>query len=298
MRLRNSWRAGYTETCKSGSEGGSQKPGLETGKGAGFLPYKSTTATNVAFGLAQMLRQANVDRHNVLLIDTDSQSHATLLTTGRKDFGRDDSLYTVISAERKNAVTTLMRCIVPSTWDEGLHVLPAAALLEAAERELIGVAGAPYRLAEPLSTVASQYGAIVIDTRPSFSLMTEMGLVAATDAVIPVEPRYLETMGLLSVVNKIEAIKDGWRLDSLGVSAILVTKFDARVKGHTQVVETVKAHPVLGKLVAGTIPVNEAIAYSHHHHQSVFEYDPHCSASRAYAQFVALLAKSMLVRGA
>jgi Mrp family chromosome partitioning ATPase len=28
---------------------------------------KSTTATNVAFGLAQMLWQANVDRHNVPL---------------------------------------------------------------------------------------------------------------------------------------------------------------------------------------------------------------------------------------
>src|SRR5579859_4103588 len=154
------------------------------------------------------------------------------MTTGRRDFGRDDSLYTVVSAERKSAVTTLMRCIVPSTWDEALHVLPAAALLEAAERELIGVAGAPYRLAEPLSTVASQYGAIVIDTRPSFSLMTEMGLVAATDAVIPVEPRYLETMGLLSVVNKINDVKEGWQRPALNVTSILVTKFDGRVKGH------------------------------------------------------------------
>ena len=33
---------------------------------------KSTTATNVAFGLVQMLRQAGVERHKVLLIDTDS----------------------------------------------------------------------------------------------------------------------------------------------------------------------------------------------------------------------------------
>jgi len=46
MILRNSWRDGYIERCMSGSEGGSQKPGLETDKGAGFLPYKSTSATN------------------------------------------------------------------------------------------------------------------------------------------------------------------------------------------------------------------------------------------------------------
>ena len=37
IRLRNSWRAGYAETCKSGSEGGSEKPDLETDKGAWFL---------------------------------------------------------------------------------------------------------------------------------------------------------------------------------------------------------------------------------------------------------------------
>ena len=38
MRHRNGWRAGYAETCKSGSAGGSEKPGLETDKGARFLP--------------------------------------------------------------------------------------------------------------------------------------------------------------------------------------------------------------------------------------------------------------------
>jgi cellulose biosynthesis protein BcsQ len=72
-------------------------------------------------------------------------------------------------------------------------------MLEGAERELMRVAGAPYRLADPLSRIAGHYAAVVIDTRPSFSLMTEMGLIAATDAIVPVEPRYLETVGLMSV---------------------------------------------------------------------------------------------------
>jgi cellulose biosynthesis protein BcsQ len=69
----------------------------------------------------------------------------------------------------------------------------------------MGVAGAPYRLADPLSKVAGHYAAI-IDTRPSFSLMTEMALVAVTDALILVEPRYLETVGLLSVLSKINDV--------------------------------------------------------------------------------------------
>jgi len=152
---------------------------------------KSTSATNIALGITSILRQMNAPNHRVLLIDTDSQAHATLVTTGRDDFGAEDSLYTVLMADRQVAVQTLASVLVPSHWDENLHVLPASPLLEQAERELTGTAGAPYRLADPLAKIASQYAAIVIDTRPSFSLLTEMALVAATDTIVPVEPRYL-----------------------------------------------------------------------------------------------------------
>lgn len=36
---RNNWRAGYIEMCKSGSEGGIQRPTLRTKQGVGCLPY-------------------------------------------------------------------------------------------------------------------------------------------------------------------------------------------------------------------------------------------------------------------
>jgi chromosome partitioning protein len=254
---------------------------------------KSTSATNIAFGMVQVLRQAGAANSRVLLVDTDSQGHASLVTTGRRNFGRDDSLYTLLIAERKEAAAVLTRCITQSTWDQDLHVLPASPLLEGAERELMGVAGAPYRLAEPLSRVASHYSAIVIDTRPSFSILTEMGLLAAIDAIVPVEPRYLETVGLLSVVNKINDIREGWRHPDLHVAGILLTKLDTRVKGHQQMLEGLQAHPTLGKLLCGVIPANEAVAYAHSQHLSVFEYDPHCPASRAYAQLVGSLIKQM-----
>lgn len=155
---------------------------------------KSTSATNNALGIAGMLRRSNAPNSRVLLIDTDSQGHASLVTTGKKDYGADDSLYACLMTDRQNAPQVLINSIVSSTWDADLHVLPASPMLEGAERELIGTAGAPYRLADPLSKIAGQYAAIVIDTRPSFSLMTEMGLLAATDAIVPVEPRYLETI--------------------------------------------------------------------------------------------------------
>jgi chromosome partitioning protein len=46
---------------------------------------KSTSATNIAFGLVNILRSTGAPNAHVLLVDTDSQGHATLVTTGSKD---------------------------------------------------------------------------------------------------------------------------------------------------------------------------------------------------------------------
>ena len=254
---------------------------------------KSTSATNIAVGITGVLRRAGASNPRVLLVDTDSQAHATLVTTGRSDFGADDSLYAVLTADRINAPQVLSQCIVPSTWDPDLHVLPASPMLEGAERELMRVAGAPYRLADPLSRIASHYAAIVIDTRPSFSLMTEMSLIAATDAIVPVEPRYLETVGLMSVISKINDIREGWQQPNLRVSGIVVTKMNSRIRGHNHLLDELRAHSVLSKLLIGVIPANEAVSYAHHNHLSIFSYDPKAPASRAYAQLVGTLVRHM-----
>jgi chromosome partitioning protein len=55
---------------------------------------------------------------------------------------------------------------------------------------------------------------------------------------------------------------------------------------------------VLGKLLIGVIPANEAVSYAHHHHLSVFNYDPKAPASRAYAQLVSTLVRRMAKGGA
>jgi chromosome partitioning protein len=111
---------------------------------------KSTSATNIALGMVQVLRHIKARNTRVLLIDTDSQAHATLVTTGHNDFGTDNSLYTVLMSDREAAAQTLANVIVSSAWDDDLHVLPASPTLEQAERELQGTAGAPYRLSDQI----------------------------------------------------------------------------------------------------------------------------------------------------
>ena len=53
--------------------------------------------------LAHLSVLAGNEKARVLLIDTDSQAHATLITTGTRDYGTDNSLYTVLMADRQNA---------------------------------------------------------------------------------------------------------------------------------------------------------------------------------------------------
>jgi cellulose biosynthesis protein BcsQ len=98
---------------------------------------KSTSATNVAYGLVQTLRYGGIKHPRVLLVDTDGQAHATLLTTGRNDFGEKDSLHTVLMAQREDMLPTIQQCLVQSHWDEGLHVLPGSAWLDETENSAL-----------------------------------------------------------------------------------------------------------------------------------------------------------------
>jgi chromosome partitioning protein len=103
--------------------------------------------------------------------------------------------------------------------------------------------------ADPLTRISSHYLVVVIDTRPSFSLLTEIALIAATDAIAPVEPRYLETVGLMNVISTINEIHEGWRHPNLKISGLLVTKMDTHIRGHNHLLDELKAYPVLGQLL-------------------------------------------------
>jgi chromosome partitioning protein len=254
---------------------------------------KSTSATNLAHGLLFVLEKAGMQEPRVLLIDTDSQAHTTLVTTGRNNFNQHDSLHTVLMADRQHSYQVLLNCCVQSHWHPNLYVLPASVILDTTERELLNTSGAPYRLSKALEPVSQHFNAIVIDTRPSFSLMTVMALLSATDAIIPVEPRYLETTGMISAINQIVEIRDGWERPSLKIKGILVTKMDKRIRGHIDSLENLKSHESLGKLVYGIIPSNEAVSYAHAQHMSVLSYDPRAAASDAYLKIAVQLVKDM-----
>jgi chromosome partitioning protein len=259
---------------------------------------KSTSATTLAHAFLVILEKGGVTNPRVLIIDTDSQGHSTVLTTRRKDFGEENSLYTVLTAPRQHAHQVLMDTCVTSHWHPGLSVLPSARLLDKTEQAIAAISGAPYLLQKALEPILAEFHAVFIDTRPSFSLLTIMGLVAASDALIPVEPRYLERQGMLSAIAQIREIREGWNRPDLNIRGLLITKMDKRVRGHQDALEAMQQHKQLGDLVYGIIPDTEVVSYAHAQQQSLLTYDPRSTASRAYAQIGLKLVQDFYGSGA
>ncbi len=246
---------------------------------------KTTTAVSLAHGLVILLRHNNLP-HRVLLIDTDSQAHATLLTTGHREWDRDSSLGEALLAKPDKAGAVLQRLIVPSTWDEDLHVVPGSPTLDGVNARLSEDHGFAVRLRQALRAVADQYDWVVIDTMPSFSRLTTLAMVAATDIVIPVEMRFLETIGLQAIVEKIGDIRHAWET-SIRLAGILPVKYDQRITLERENLDLYAAHSFYGPHLFQTpIPANVAVSYAHDACESIFNYDDRCNAARAYMAFV------------
>jgi chromosome partitioning protein len=254
---------------------------------------KTTTAVSLAHGLVILLRHNNMP-HRVLLVDADSQAHATLLTTGRRDWGRSESLGEVLLANSRRAGAMLQRLIVPSAWDADLHIIPGSPTLDGVEARLAEDHGFAMRLRQALRSVADRYDWIVIDTMPSFSRLTTLAMVAATDVVIPVEMRFLETIGLQAIIEKIADIQQSWELP-VRLTGILPVKYDQRVTLERENLELYAAHAYYGpRLFSTPIPSNVAVSYAHDACESIFIYDDRSTAARAYMAFVRELVQRIL----
>jgi chromosome partitioning protein len=246
---------------------------------------KTTTAVSLAHGLVILLRHSNLP-HRVLLIDADSQAHATLLTTGTREWDRTQSLGEVLLADPKRSGSVLQRLIIPSLWDQDLHVIPGSPTLDGVNSRLAEDHGFAVRLRQALRSVADQYDWAVIDTMPSFSRLTTLAMVAATDIVIPVEMRFLETIGLQAIVGKIADIQQTWEA-TVRLTGILPVKYDQRVTLERENLDLYQTHPFYGSRMFQTpIPSNVAVSYAHDACESIFIYDDRSNAARAYMTFV------------
>lgn len=257
---------------------------------------KTTTTTTVAHGTTLILENMKAANAKVLVVDTDSQAHSTLLMTGRKDYADEETLIGALHTQRLggDVKAALKKAIVPSNWHKNLHVLRASGGLDATEESMVGQDGNVFFLQRLLKQIKGEYAAIFIDTCPKFSLLTKQALLASDQVIIPLAPQFLDADGLVSMINRVQEIRDKWERENPEVTGVAVVKFSPTVNGHNQIRDSIANNQYLGQLYLGTVPLNAEIEYAHTAKKSIFQYNPQSKSAGAYAAITKSIAQMIL----
>ncbi len=240
---------------------------------------KTTTAVNVAAGLAQLGQR-------VLVIDLDPQGNASTALNIEHHRGTPGTYDALVEG---SALADVAR---PCPEVAGLDVVPATIDLAGAEIELVDVVARESRLkraiaAHPLVGTAAEVGErrydyVIVDCPPSLGLLTLNALVAGQEMMIPIQAEYYALEGLGQLIETVEMVRAHLN-PSLSVSTILLTMYDARTRLAAGVASEVRdhfGHQVLRTNIPRSVRVSEAPSYA----QTVMTYDPGSPGALSYLE--------------
>ena len=227
---------------------------------------KTTTSVNLAAGLAGQGRR-------VLLVDLDPQGNATMGSgIDKRNLAR--TVYHVLLGLGEAASVRVR------SQRGAYDLLPANRELAGAEIELVELPNRETRLKSALAPLGAEYDYIFLDCPPSLSLLTLNALVAADEAVIPMQCEYYALEGLTALMDTVNKIKKLIN-PKLEIEGLLRTMFDPRNNLANDVSAQLTQH--FGDKVYRTlIPRNVRLAEAPSHGLPAMIYDFDCPGARAY----------------
>lgn len=236
---------------------------------------KTSLVQNLGAELAKL-------KQHVLLVDFDPQSN---LSTG---WGFDPASEHPTVYDAMLDPTQVQACLVARA--PHLDLIPANLDLAGAERQFASDFDRNSKLKEALDAVAESYDFVLIDCPPSLGFYTANALMAATEALVPLQCHayaYKAVDSLLALIEQARKVNQ-----TLQLSTIVLTMYDARNSLTVAVEEAARER--FDSLVTKTvIPVNVRIADAPLHGISVGEHDARSKGAQAYKA----LAKEILKRG-
>ncbi len=230
---------------------------------------KTTTAINLAYGLARM-------GVPTLLVDLDPQANATSNLGFEKVPGA--SLYGPLMGEGEAA-----SLVQPHAEQPGLYVIPSEVDLAAIEVELSQQENYLMRLTSVMAPVVAsgQFRVIVLDCPPALGMLSMNSLAMADYLLVALQCEYLALEGLGQILDVVRQLREAQVNPRLEVGGILMTMFDIRTNLSKQVVGEVQAHfaeLMFQALIPRSIRLSEAPSFG----QSIFQYDPVGPGAKAY----------------
>jgi len=254
---------------------------------------KTTTAVNLAAGLALRLADQPGAAGRVLLVDMDPQAHALLaLAFGQHLAPPADSLAALLT---ETPAPSIQRLVRQAEHHPNLMFIPSQrdSMVEAA-RVLPSLMANETRLARALGPVQNQFAYIIIDTPPNTGDLLINAIVASQLLVVPVETSYLGVSGLRELQRTVEAVRVHFRPD-LQIFGYLPTLCEEqRSEAQEILAELERRYP---GAVLPPIHKSTDLAYAHSAHMDVFTYRPPrlrrpdqiASSSRATQEYAALV---------
>ena len=247
---------------------------------------KTTTAVNIAAGLAQWGQQA-------LLVDLDPQGNASTALGIEHQEGTPGAYDALIDAR------PLRELVQDVATLPGLSVLPATIDLAGAEIDLVSLVARESRLQRVLHAYLAERAAagrrvdyVFIDCPPSLGLLTVNALVAGEEILVPIQCEYYALEGVGQLLRTVEMVRAHLN-PKIQVSTILLTMHDARTRLSAGVAAEVRAHfpdQVLRTAIPRSVRISEAPSYQ----QTVMTYDPASAGAVSYLE----AAREISARGA
>lgn len=197
-----------------------------------FLNFKGGTgktslSTSYAYRLAEL-------GHSVLVVDLDSQGHATKCL-GYEGEEFEKTLLDVLV--RKVPVSTVIqRTTVPN-----LDFVPSNLSMSTVDLALMPMAGREFKLKNALKEIEGRYDVIVFDAPPSFGLLNLNALMASEDLFVPVLADFLSFHGLKLLFETVHSLEEdlGHMLENV---FIVINAFNASFKLSKEAVSALKEH--------------------------------------------------------
>ena len=229
---------------------------------------KTTTTVNLGAALAEI-------GYRVLVIDLDPQGNATTgLGIDARNF--ELSMYDVIMRDQ-----SLEDCIEPTSV-KNLFVAPATIDLAGIEIELVPAFSREMKLKRAIDTVVDDFDFILIDCPPSLGLITVNGLAAAGEVMVPIQCEYYALEGLSQLLRNVNLVSSNLN-ETLEVTTIVLTMFDARTRLSIEVANEVRLHfadRVCKSVIPRTVRLSEAPSFG----QPITVFDPTSRGAVAYRE--------------
>jgi len=197
-----------------------------------FLNFKGGTgktslSTSYAWRLAEL-------GYGVLLIDLDSQGHATKCL----GFEGEDFPKTLLDVLVKKAPISE---VIQKSSLPNLEFIPSNLSMSTVDLALMPMAGREFKLKNALKEVEAHYDFIIFDAPPSFGLLNLNALMATEDLIVPVLADFLSFHGLKLLFETVQSLEEdlGHVLDHV---FIVVNAYNATFKLAKEALEALKQH--------------------------------------------------------